>query len=67
MLHDVVPARIWPQRKDVSRIRAYLLRFPLEQSATENRVRIRKRGEKEERREERSSSGCDGMTGCMGI
>ena len=50
MLHDV-PSRIWPQRKDVSRIRAHLLRFPLEQSATENSVRIRKRGG--ERREER--------------
>ncbi len=45
MLHDVVPGRNWPQRKDVSRIRADLLRFPLEQ------IRIRKRGG--ERREKR--------------
>ena len=38
----------------MSRIRAYLLRFPLEQSATENRVRIRKRGggRREKRRRE---------------
>ncbi len=53
MLHDV-PCRIWPQRNDVSRFRSYLLRFPLEQSATENRVRIRKRGggRREKRRKE---------------